>query len=480
MEHRLITSLKDSPDTCLLVGVCKDGSLPALPVSAETQNLMAILQKQIPETHDIVWQANHLGQAFAMIQCGDIQQYTPRILDKSLLRITKELNQRHITSAMIALPPLPGYEPDWQLEYMVLKLDAYGYQFLQFKTQQKLVNTLHNVNWYLPNASADTLATVQPIAQSIRYTRDLANLPANICTPTYLAKQAHELDQQWDSITAKALDKQSMANLNMGALLAVAQGSAQPPHLIVVKYNSHLNTQPVVLVGKGITFDSGGISLKPADKMEEMKYDMSGAATVLGVIKACAHLKLPIHVIGILACAENMPSGSAVKPGDVVTSMSGQTIEIINTDAEGRLVLADALTYAKQFNPQYVIDIATLTGAIIVALGYVNSGLMSNDDTLANLLLKASEQSQDKIWRMPLDSIYQEMLNSPVADVMNSTGDRAAGSITAACFLSRFTESMPWAHLDIAGTAWISGKERCATGRPVALLIQFLRNLLQP
>jgi leucyl aminopeptidase len=262
----------------------------------------------------------------------------------------------------------------------------------------------------------------------------------------------------------------------MGSLLGVGQGSVRGSRIVVMKWMGAKDKKsaPVALIGKGVTFDAGGISLKPSANMNEMKYDMAGAASVLGTIKACALLKLPINVIGLLACAENMPSGSAVKPGDIVTSLSGQTIEIINTDAEGRLVLADALTYAERFKPSLVIDIATLTGAVIVGLGHVVTGFMTKDDDLAELIQKAATDSEDKAWRLPLDDAYQEALDSPIADMVNSTFDRSAGSITAGCFLSRFTKKFRWAHLDIAGTAWVSGKNRSATGRPVPLLVQLL------
>jgi leucyl aminopeptidase len=263
----------------------------------------------------------------------------------------------------------------------------------------------------------------------------------------------------------------------MGLFLAVSQGSDQPPRLIDIHYNGGTQTKPIVLVGKGITFDSGGLSIKPANAMDEMKYDMAGAASVLGTIKACALLKLPINIIGLVACAENLVSGSAVKPGDIITSMSGQTVEILNTDAEGRLILADALTYAERYDPEFVIDIATLTGAIIVALGSVASGYMTKDDDLATCLEAAARESQDTIWRMPLDEAYQDALDSPLADMINAGFDRSAGSITAACFLSRFTEKYRWAHVDIAGTAWVSGKKRNATGRPVPLLTQLIRHV---
>jgi len=303
-------------------------------------------------------------------------------------------------------------------------------------------------------------------------------MPANICTPTFLADQAVELQNTHKHIQTQIISTEDMRQMGMGALLAVAQGSIQPPKLVEIHYNNAPdNTPPIVLVGKGITFDAGGISLKPAAGMEEMKFDMAGAASVLGTIKACALLDLPLHVIGLLPCAENLPGGTAVKPGDVVTSMSGQTIEITNTDAEGRLVLADALTYAERFNPELVLDIATLTGAIIIALGYERTGFMTEDDKLAEALQTAATASRDKIWRMPLEEVYLEAMESPVADIANASSDRAAGSVTAACFLSRFTEKYRWAHLDIAGTAWISGKKRTATGRPVPLLTQLLRNI---
>ncbi|MGL6036448.1 MAG: leucyl aminopeptidase, partial [Legionella sp.] len=256
------------------------------------------------------------------------------------------------------------------------------------------------------------------------------------------------------------------------------QGSDQPPRLIDLQYKGGAeNEAPIVLVGKGITFDSGGLSIKPANAMDEMKYDMAGAASVLGTIKACALLKLPVNVIGLIASAENLLGGSAVKSGDIVTSMSGQTVEIINTDAEGRLVLADALTYAERYKPEFVIDIATLTGAIIVALGSISTGLMTNDDDLAELIAMAAIESQDKVWRMPLEDAYQDAIDSPLADMINANFDRTAGSVTAACFLSRFTEKYRWAHLDIAGTAWVSGKKRNATGRPVPLLTQLIRHV---
>ncbi|HQU62441.1 MAG TPA: leucyl aminopeptidase, partial [Nitrosomonas sp.] len=277
-------------------------------------------------------------------------------------------------------------------------------------------------------------------------------------------------------LKATILDKKEMEKQKMGALLAVARGSHQPPKLIALEYQgAGKKDKPVVLVGKGVTFDTGGISLKPAAEMDEMKFDMSGAASVLGTIKAIAEMNLPVNVVGIIPATENMPGGSATKPGDVVTSMSGQTIEVLNTDAEGRLILCDALTYAERYDPEIVIDIATLTGACVIALGNIATGLMSNDDALAQEVIKAGEQAADRVWQLPLWDDYQELLKSNFADMAN-IGGRAGGTITAACFLSRFTKKFRWAHLDIAGTAWKSGKEKGSTGRPVPLLTQFLIN----
>lgn len=319
------------------------------------------------------------------------------------------------------------------------------------------------------------LVQAQAIAQGMALAKDLANLPGNICTPNYLAEQAKALGKQHPALKTKILNSSDMEKLGMGALLSVARGSGQPPKFITLDYQpSKPGKKPIVLVGKGITFDSGGISIKPAAQMDEMKFDMSGAASVLGTLAAVATLKLPVPVVGIVPACENMPDGDANKPGDIVTSFSGQTIEVLNTDAEGRLILCDALTYAERYHPQAVIDVATLTGACVVALGKHASGLLSNDEDLASEILAAGERSGDRAWRLPLWEDYQEQLESNFADVANVGSGREAGAITAACFLSRFTKKFRWAHLDIAGTAWDSGKNKGATGRPVPLLVEFL------
>lgn len=329
-----------------------------------------------------------------------------------------------------------------------------------------------------------SVAQAHALANGIALTKQLADLPANICTPTYLANAAKKISTEFNSSGAKLsieiLDRKQCQALKMGSFLSVTNGSDEPPKFIVLKHmGGKAKDAPIVLVGKGITFDSGGISLKPGLGMDEMKYDMGGAAAVLGTMRAIAELKLKLNVIAVIPSCENMPNGRATKPGDIVTSMSGQTIEVLNTDAEGRLILCDALTYVERFKPAAVVDIATLTGACITALGHHNSGLFTRHDAehdmLANELLAAGEDTGDTAWRMPISEAYQEQLKSNFADVAN-IGGPAAGSVTAACFLERFTKKYTWVHLDIAGTAWQSGASKGATGRPVALLTTFLIN----
>jgi leucyl aminopeptidase len=322
-------------------------------------------------------------------------------------------------------------------------------------------------------AATEGVSQGHSLGQGVALAKDLGNLPPNICTPSYLGKQAEKLAKEY-GFKVEVLDQAAIEKLNMGSFLGVTRGSEEPPRFIVLQHlHGKKSQKPVVLVGKGITFDTGGISLKPGADMDEMKYDMCGAASVLGVFKALGELKLPLNVVGLIPTCENMPSGRATKPGDVLTSMSGQTIEVLNTDAEGRLILCDALTYAERFEPAAVIDIATLTGACVIALGHHVSGLFANNDALAKALLAAGEQANDRAWQMPLWDDYQGQLDSNFADIAN-IGGRAGGSITAACFLSRFAKKYDWAHLDIAGTAWKSGKEKGGTGRPVPLLVTYL------
>ncbi len=322
-------------------------------------------------------------------------------------------------------------------------------------------------------AAESGLKQGEGLGKGVALAKDLGNLPPNICTPVYLGKQAEKLAKEY-GFKVEVLEQPDIEKLKMGSFLGVTRGSEEPPRFIVLQHLKGKKSQkPVVLVGKGITFDTGGISLKPGADMDEMKYDMCGAAAVLGVFKAIGELDLPFNVVGLIPTCENMPSGRATKPGDVLTSMSGQTIEVLNTDAEGRLILCDALTYAERFEPAAVIDIATLTGACVIALGHHPSGLFANNEALAKALLAAGETSHDRAWQMPLWDDYQSQLDSNFADIAN-IGGRAGGSITAACFLSRFAKKYDWAHLDIAGTAWKSGKEKGGTGRPVPLLVTYL------
>ncbi len=374
---------------------------------------------------------------------------------------------------------LRKHDVSWMIqEAVVATMDAL-YKFEQFKSnrdehpRQLRKITLSVARRNELNEGESGLVRGLAIADGMRLARDLGNLPGNICTPTYLAETARSLAVS-DETSVEILDQAELEALKMGSFLSVAKGSIEPPKFIVLKYQGAAeDVAPIVLVGKGITFDSGGISLKPGEGMDEMKYDMCGSATVLGTFKAVVEMKLGINLVVLVPTCENMPSGGANKPGDIVTSMSGQTIEILNTDAEGRLILCDALTYAERFKPQTVIDVATLTGACIIALGHFTSAVFSNQDSLARELMMAGEECGDRTWQMPLFEEYQDLIKSPFADMVN-TGGRPAGSITAASFLARFTKNYDWAHLDIAGVAWKSGKDKGATGRPVPLLSQFL------
>jgi leucyl aminopeptidase len=325
-------------------------------------------------------------------------------------------------------------------------------------------------------AAAEGLRIGAAMGGGLALSRDLANLPPNVCTPTYLGTRAQSLSKDFPSIKTKVLDESAIKALKMGAFLAVTQGSEQPPRLIVCEYRGGKKSEPpVCLIGKGITFDSGGISLKDPPAMDEMKFDMSGAAAVLGAMRTIAELKLPVNLVTIIATCENMPSGRAIKPADIVTSMSGQTVEILNTDAEGRLILCDAITYSRRFKPAAVIDVATLTGACIIALGNHVSGLMSNDESLADELASAGIRADDRAWRLPIGEEYVDQLKSNFADIAN-VGGREGGACTAASFLSKFAKDLQWAHLDVAGTAWLGGAQKGSTGRPVPLLVDFLIN----
>jgi leucyl aminopeptidase len=389
----------------------------------------------------------------------------------------KELGARD--AALFLLDTRVAARPvSWNLSHAVLGLRDALYRFDELKTQKKAPAPVlaHIVLPVSPKKELqEALEQAQATADGAALARDLGNLPPNICTPAHLADQAKKLARQF-KLGVEVLERRDMERLGMGAFLAVARASHQPPKLVVLRYSgAGKSAKPLVLVGKGITFDTGGISLKPAAEMDEMKYDMSGAASVLGAIRALAGMRAPVNVVGVIPTCENMPGGAASRPGDVVTSMSGQTVEILNTDAEGRLILCDALTYAARYEPAAIVDVATLTGACVIALGHVATGLFANDQKLAEQIREAADEAWDRVWQMPLWDDYQEQLRSNFADFAN-IGGRPGGSITAACFLARFTREQRWAHLDIAGTAWKSGREKGSTGRPVPLLVRFALN----
>ena len=416
-----------------------------------------------------------------LVSLGKADELDDRAFTDTCRSAFKALAQTGAKDAVMTLAEVSvkGSTAGDSIRHAVLAAREVVYRFDAMKSKKEEPAVLKKVVFAIDKASGglaeDGIADGLALANGIDLAKDLGNLPGNICTPTYLADCAKKLGRDF-KFKVTVLDTKQLEALKMGSFLSVTRGSDQPPKFIVMEYQGGSGkAAPVVLVGKGITFDTGGISLKPGDSMDEMKYDMCGAASVLGTLRAAAEMKLKLNVVGIIAACENMPSGSATKPGDIVTSMSGQTIEILNTDAEGRLVLCDALTYAERFKPAAVVDIATLTGACVVALGHINSGLFTPDDDLAGELLAASRAAADPAWRMPLEEEYQDGLKSNFADMAN-IGGRPGGSITAACFLWRYTKKYRWAHLDVAGTAWKSGAAKGGTGRPVGLLTTFLKN----
>ena len=414
-----------------------------------------------------------------LVGFGNTDKLTAKTYRKALSSAANTLKTTRITSADCCLTEikLDKNNITWKARQIIEAFDAPFYQFNDCKSKPADKLALSQLNLHsLTDSDAIQTGINQgiAIAQGVALAKHVSDLPGNICTPTYLANHALEIAEQYTNLSVEILEEADMQELGMGSFLSVSRGSRQPAKLITLEYKgADPASQPIVFVGKGLTFDAGGISLKPGAGMDEMKYDMCGSAAVLGALQAAAQLQLPLNIVGIIPSSENMPDGDANKPGDIVTSMAGLTIEILNTDAEGRLILCDALTYAKKFNPDVVIDMATLTGACLVALGRVPSGLLGNDDTLCNDLFAASETALDSVWRLPLWDEYQDQLKSNFADIAN-IGGRDAGTITAACFLSRFTKNYKWAHLDIAGTAWKTGEAKGATGRPVPLLVQYL------
>jgi leucyl aminopeptidase len=417
-----------------------------------------------------------------LVGLGKERDFRDREFRKAIRSAVKLLNETGSYEAVVYLTEekVKRREVAWRVEHAVGVAMETVYRFDQMKSEPAEVRRpLRKLTLSVPQrsdlaAGEKAAARGLAIAHGVEFTRDLGNLPPNICTPTYLGETARKLAEEFPDVKVQVLERPQIEELGMGSFLAVTQGSEEPPRFIVLEYrNAPKKAKPVVLVGKGITFDTGGISIKPAGDMDQMKFDMAGAASVLGTFRAVAELKAAVNLVGLIPTCENMPSGKAVKPGDIVRTMSGQTVEVLNTDAEGRLILCDALTYAERYEPEAVVDIATLTGAMVIALGHAACGVFSNNDALSRALVAAGDEAYDRAWPLPLWDDYHEGLESNFADFANVAG-RAGGSIVAACFLSKFAKKYDWAHLDIAGVAWREGKEKGATGRPVPLLVAWL------
>ncbi len=418
-----------------------------------------------------------------LVGLGEADKLDFRAFKKAADAVAKRLDQSGATDAAnyLATASTEKMTLAQRVREVVISTEAALYRFDAFRSEKEKKRRKFKRMTIFVNQRRDSTAAEEAMRQGVAIaagmalTKDLANQPPNVCNPSWLAGQARKLGRKHRKLKVEVLDEKQLQKLGMGAFVAVSKGSKEPGKLITMEYNGtgRKTAKPIVLVGKGITFDTGGISIKPSAKMDEMKFDMGGAASVFGVVQACLLLNLPVHLVGVVAAAENMPDGNASRPGDIVKTLSGQTVEILNTDAEGRLVLCDALTYIKKYKPETVIDIATLTGACIVALGHVASGMLCNDREVGDALLEASRSIDDRIWELPLWDDYAEQLKSNFADMAN-IGSNGAGTITAASFLAKFTGDYRWAHLDIAGTAWKSNAEKGATGRPVPLLVEFI------
>jgi leucyl aminopeptidase len=484
-------SLQNLSTACLVLGVYTNQNLPELTAQADK-----LIRKKISKLIDSGDLSGALGQTVLLhapeglrakrvllVGLGKKSDFDQKKFGRAVGAVAMALKKYALSDAADTLVNLDikGTGMDTLGHLLARTLANSTYQYSQTKSKKGKPSPLKQIDVFLADKSKRNvlkkgLDVGTAVSTGMSVARELGNLPANICTPSYLGEQAIALGKRHKELKTKVLTEAQMKRLGMGSLLSVGHGSDEESRLIIMEYKgTSSNTKPNIIVGKGITFDTGGISLKPGAGMDEMKFDMCGAASVMGAMTALCELKPKINVIGVIASAENMPSGRATKPGDIVTSMSGKTIEVLNTDAEGRLVLCDALTYVERYKPKSVIDIATLTGACIVALGSVNSGLMSNNDELADKLRQHSVAVNDPVWRLPLDEEYQKQLDSNFADIANIGGPKA-GTITAGCFLSRFAEKYPWAHIDIAGTAWLQGKDKGATGRPVPLLVDYLLN----
>jgi len=488
MDMQVLRSAATSFRTGLLVlGVYSEGTQPS--ATQEVDQASKGKLTSLVERGDLAEQAGSTlllmdvpgisAERVLLVSLGKRGELDERVFQKALRKAARALRDTVASSAAVALADvdLPEHSIAWRVQQAALLLSDGLYRFEAPRTSGSVVpRGAKDVTLLVSEAVTEhierALARGVAVAAGMALTKDLGNLPGNVCNPSYLADTALALGKEL-KFDVEVLERSDMERLGMASALSVGRASAQPCKFIVMKYHGGSKAKPVVLVGKGVTFDTGGVSLKPGADMDEMKYDMCGAAAVFGAMKTAASLALPIDLIGIVPAVENMPGGDAMRPGDVVKSMSGLTIEILDTDAEGRLILCDALTYAERFKPACVVDVATLTGACVIALGNVTSGLFANDDGLADELFDCGQDTGDRAWRLPLYGDYLDQLKSNFADTSN-LGGSAAGAVTAACFLGRFTKSYKWAHLDIAGTSALSGPEKGATGRPVPLLSEFL------
>jgi leucyl aminopeptidase len=484
LDTTLVTGLETA---CLVISAFEDAPLQGSAELVDTASAGAL--QRLIKSGDIGtnWKETTLlhglngvkAERILVLGCGEFKKLNKVRYDSICASAGAFLRDHATTSAHICLNEIEVSQTTdhWRLRQAATKLVSSNYRYTATKApkdddNRPLISASFNAESDLQSA----LVEAAGIAKGYLRSMQLGNLPPNICNPAYLAETAQEFADTYKNVSVEILDEDQMAELEMRALLAVGRGSENESKLIVLKYQGkEEKSQPIVIVGKGITFDSGGISLKPGSNMEQMKFDMGGAASVLGTFEACADMQLPINLICVVAAAENMPDGNAYRPGDVITSMSGKTIEVLNTDAEGRMVLCDALTYSQRFNPAALIDVATLTGAAVVALGHHASVIMSKHDDLVEELIDAGDTAVDRGWRLPIWDDYQSQIKSNFADMKN-VGGMAAGSITAGCFLSRFTEGQRWAHIDCAGSTWIWGGDKGSTGRPVGLLTQFLIN----
>ena len=487
IQFSLTQESPESADTaCVVVGVFEDRALSEAAKRIDEKSNGAILRLidagditgKTGTTHVLFGLPNVKAPRVLVTGLGDQKKFDAARFGRAnadAARVLKCLPLKNATS-YLADVDVAGKDASWKVRTAAVASDAAAYKYTAtFKPREKSKTPeFEAIAFSAADAAKPALSAANAIANGVRFARELGNLPPNICNPQYIADQAKKIAGEHEGVTCEILEEADMRKLGMGALLGVSQGSANEPKFIVLQYKgAGEKDKPVALVGKGITFDTGGISIKPSAGMEEMKFDMCGAAGVLGAFVSAIEMKLKLNIVCVVPAAENMPGGKAQRPSDVVTTMSGQTVEVLNTDAEGRLILCDALTYVQKFNPQIIIDAATLTGACVVALGKHATGLMTKDDALANDLIAAGESSLDRAWRLPLWDDYQSQLDTGYADIAN-IGGKYAGAITAGCFLSRFTEGYRWAHLDIAGTAWEEGRKGSATGRPVPMLVEYL------